>query len=503
MEEEFYKDEFEQFLQQQANNHRMFPSDSVWLGIYKKLHGNKTWPGLTIAAFVILLATVATSLYFSPKPNIFALDQANKTVEEAEPSKKSSALLNLVSTVNKNTKGKNLVEQTPDNSNVTNNEKMVVPSVTADLLVAADDNQNTVNSSMASNISKQPANIISSFVNHTTEKVQVKKITAKAVKEEKQLIDVEKADVTNEEENNFSLNSQDIKLVGGKANATKPNTVNKIKGDPDDRNLADNFLKQHQTDLADFKTTKITRQKNKFSYTLFIAPSVSYRKLKEDKNLNSNSNSLTGPVAANFVTDVNRLVRHKPGTGIEAGLAFTYHLSNTFGIKSGVQFNVRQYNIEAFKSSTELTSIALLSNSGVDTINTYAIYRNNNGNYSTELVNRYYQFSIPVGIVWEVLGNKKVQFNVAATIQPTYTFNSDSYVLSTNFKNYTVNAGMLRNWTINSNIETYISLKVGEYKWQLGPQLRYQHLPTFITEYPIRENLMDYGFKIGVSRQIK
>ena len=501
MEEEFYKDEFEQFLQQQANNHRMFPSDSVWPGIYKKLHGNKRWPGLTIAAFAILLATVATSIYFSPKPNICALDQAIRTVEKAEPSKKSSALFNLVSTVNKNTKGKNLVEQTPDNLNVTNNEKIVVPSV--DLLVAADDNQNTVNSSMASNISKQPANIISSFVNHTTEKVHVKKIAAKAVKEEKQLIDVEKADVTNEEENNFSLNSQDIILVSGKANATKPNTVKKITGDPDDRNLADNFLKQHQTDLADFKTTKITRQKNKFSYTLYIAPSVSYRKLKEDKNLNSNSNSLTGPVAANFVTDVNRLVRHKPGTGIEAGLAFTYHLSNTFGIKSGVQFNVRQYNIEAFKSSTELTSIALLSNSGVDTINTYAIYRNNNGNYSTELVNRYYQFSIPVGIVWEVLGNKKVQFNVAATIQPTYTFNSNSYVLSTNFKNYTDNGGMLRNWTINSNIETYLSLKVGEYKWQLGPQLRYQHLPTFITEYPIRENLMDYGFKIGVSRQIK
>ena len=503
MEEEFYKDEFEQFLQQQANNHRMFPSDSVWIGIYKKLHGNKRWPGLTIAAFAILLATVATSIYFSPKPNIFALDQVNKTVKEAEPSKKSSALLNLVSTVNKNTKGKNLVEKTPDNLNGTNNEKMVVPAVTADLLVAADDNQNTVNSSLASNISKQPVNIISSFVNHTSEKVQVKKIAAKAVQEEKQLIDVENADVINEEENNFSLNSQDIKLVSGKANATKPNTVKKLTGDPDDRNLADNFLKQHQTDLADFKTTKITRQKNKFSYTLYIAPSVSYRKLKEDKNLNSNSNSLTGPVAANFVTDVNRLVRHKPGTGIEAGLAFTYHLSNTFGIKSGVQFNVRQYNIEAFKSSTELTSIALLSNSGVDTINTYAIYRNNNGNYSTELVNRYYQFSIPVGIVWEVLGNKKVQFNVAATIQPTYTFNSNSYVLSTNFKNYTDNGGMLRNWTINSNIETYLSLKVGEYKWQLGPQLRYQHLPTFITEYPIRENLMDYGFKIGVSRQIK
>ena len=196
-------------------------------------------------------------------------------------------------------------------------------------------------------------------------------------------------------------------------------------------------------------------------------------------------------------------MRHKPGTGMETGLAFTYHLSNKFGIKSGVQFNVRQYNIEAFKSSTELTSIALLSSTGVDTIRSFAIYRNNNGDYSTELVNRYYQFSLPIGLDWELLGNKNVQFHVAANIQPTYTFNSNSYMLSTNFKNYTVNSGMLRNWTINSNIETFVSLHVGEYKWQLGPQLRYQHLPTFITQYPIREHLIDYGFKIGVSKQIK
>lgn len=503
MEEEFYKDEFEQFLQQQANNHRMFPTDSVWLGIYKKLHGNKRWPGLTIAAFAILIATVATSLYFSPKPNIFALDQVNIIVEKTGSPKKSNALLNLVSMENNDTKGKNLVEQTPDNSNGTINEKMVMPSVTTDLLVPTDDNQKTVNSLKTVDIAKQPINIISSIENQTSEKVQAKKIAATAVLEQGKIIKVENSDVFDNEEINFSLNLADIQPGSGKPNIAKPNTIKKIKGDPDDRNLADKFLKQHRTDLADFTTTKITRQKNKFSYTVYIAPSVSYRKLKEDKNLNSKSYSLTGPVAPNFVTDVNRLVRHKPGTGIEAGLAFTYHLSNTFGIKSGVQFNIRQYNIEAFKSSTELTSIALLSNSGVDTIKTYATYRNNNGNFSTELVNRYYQFSIPVGIVWEVLGNKKVQFNVAANIQPTYTFNSDSYVLSTNFKNYTINSGMLRNWTINSNIETYLSLKVGEYKWQLGPQLRYQHLPTFITEYPIREHLMDYGFKIGVSKQIK
>ena len=501
MEEEFYKDEFEQFLQQQANNHRMFPTDGVWLGIYDKLHGDKKWPGLTIAAFAILIATIAISVYFSPKPSIFALQPANKTIANVDPSTKSNVLLNLVNTEIKSIKGQNLVEQTPENLNSGTINKQIMHSVITDLLVATDDKQNNINSAVSFNISKQPTNTVSSLVNQNTEKVQPKKATNNAFLEQEKIIEADNKKKFQNEDNNLSSNLPITQNILGKTSI--PNTIKNIKSDPNDGNIADNFLKQHRTDLTDFTTTKINHQKNKFSYTVYLAPSVSYRKLKEDQSLNVKTSNLTGPVAANYVTDVNRLVRHKPGTGIETGLAFTYHLSNKFGIKSGVQFNVRQYAIEAFKSSTELTSIALLSNSGVDTIRSFAIYRNNNGDYSTELVNRYYQFSVPIGIVWEVLGNKKIQFNVAANIQPTYTFNSNSYVLSTNFKNYTANSGMLRNWTINSNIETFVSLNVGEYKWQLGPQLRYQHLPTFITKYPIREHLMDYGIKIGVSKQIK
>ncbi len=76
MEDNFYNDEFEQFLRQQANNHRMYPTDGVWQGIYKKLHGDKKWPALTIAAFTFLVATIAISVHFGPKPNIFVLENS-------------------------------------------------------------------------------------------------------------------------------------------------------------------------------------------------------------------------------------------------------------------------------------------------------------------------------------------------------------------------------------------------------------------------------------------
>nr|MBA4139833.1 hypothetical protein [Segetibacter sp.] len=74
MDDKLYQDDFEEFLQNQVRNHRMYPSDTVWRKINKELHGDKNWPALTIAAFVILIATVAVSVHFSPKPNIFAIE---------------------------------------------------------------------------------------------------------------------------------------------------------------------------------------------------------------------------------------------------------------------------------------------------------------------------------------------------------------------------------------------------------------------------------------------
>ena len=100
MDDHFHKDEFEKFLQQQANNHRMYPNDHVWPSIYKKLHGDKRWPGLTIAAVVILASTILTSIHFLPKPNIFKLE--NKTNTEgviASNHPKNSINIPLVNSV--------------------------------------------------------------------------------------------------------------------------------------------------------------------------------------------------------------------------------------------------------------------------------------------------------------------------------------------------------------------------------------------------------------------
>jgi hypothetical protein len=37
----------------------------------------------------------------------------------------------------------------------------------------------------------------------------------------------------------------------------------------------------------------------------------------------------------------------------------------------------------------------------------------------------------------------------------------------------------------------------------LGPQVRYQVLSSYKDKYPIREYLIDYGFKLGIQKTLK
>ena len=248
----------------------------------------------------------------------------------------------------------------------------------------------------------------------------------------------------------------------------------------------DEFLKQHPTAKAQNNITS-NKLRNRWSYKVYITPSKSFRRLEEDPLLQQKEPSvLNGPVALNYAADVNKIVRHIPGNGVEAGVAFGYNLTSNIKVTTGFQFNARQYYIEAFMANPELTTIALQTSSGVDTVNRSSIYRTSNGFSSTELINRYYQLSVPFGVEMRVVSFKDFSFNVAASVQPTYTLNNNAYLLSTDFKNYAESGTMLRNWNINTNIEAFLNFETGDFKWQLGPQFRYQQLPTFTHSIPYK-----------------
>ncbi len=494
MDDKLYQDDFEEFLQNQVRNHRMYPNDTVWRKINKELHGDKNWPALTIAAFVVLIATIAVSVYFSPKPNIFAIgtDYNNQKLNTGK----------ATNTTNENSTASFLNTQkhySVSNSNwFTNSDTKkntsafmhVTPAGTNNLTLAEKDKTIPLN---RSDKSITPASLSKSFQIITTTN-RLEDITntlglSEGVKENA-LSQPLNSTMPVTENNDIIINQKQPVVQ------TQPS-----KQEFNDKNMVDDFLKDHKDDLSLYTATQHKSVKNKFNYLVYLAPSISYRKLTEDPAL-AKSNTSGGPVALNYVTDVNNVVRHKPGTGIEAGVSILYNLTDKLRIKSGLQFNMRQYNIEAYRSNREQASIALITNNRKDTINASSVYRTNNGYSAAEITNRYFQLAIPIGLEWEIIGNKKIQFNVAGSIQPTYLLNKNAYLLSSNFKNYAESSNMVNSLNINSNIETFISFKAGDYKWQFGPQLRYQHLPTFIRQYPIKEHLIDYGIKLGVSKII-
>jgi len=98
--------------------------------------------------------------------------------------------------------------------------------------------------------------------------------------------------------------------------------------------------------------------------------------------------------------------------------------------------------------------------------------------------------------------NNKFAWGIAASIQPTYTFDKEPFVITSNYKNYADGSQLMRNWNINTSFETYLGYNTGKYRWQIGPQIRYQLLPTMNNTYPIREYLLDYGIKVGLVRSL-
>ena len=107
--------------------------------------------------------------------------------------------------------------------------------------------------------------------------------------------------------------------------------------------------------------------------------------------------------------------------------------------------------------------------------------------------------SAPIGLEVNFKGNEKVHFGVASTIQPTYVLGDRAYLITTDYKNYAQVPWLVRRWNVNTALETFVVYNSGKTTWQVGPQVRYQLLSSFISKYPVKENLFDFGLKVGVS----
>ncbi|MEY4629143.1 MAG: hypothetical protein RLZZ595_1469 [Bacteroidota bacterium] len=239
-------------------------------------------------------------------------------------------------------------------------------------------------------------------------------------------------------------------------------------------------------------------------WQVYGGPSIGYRRLKGEATRSNYQYSVYSlSTNAVYARDVKDAVNHKPAMGFEIGTSMFYPLNKRLNLKLGVQANYNEYQILAYSAIPEIATYSVNNaRPGAAPISAVSIYRNNEGLSPAKLRNEHYMLSLPIGLDYRVAGNNKLNFSVASTIQPTYVFANYSYLLSTNLRNYAKEPSLNRNWNINGAVEASLNFEQGGYKWSIAPQFRYQMLSSFKDKYPIKENLMDMGIKVGIIKTI-
>ena len=450
MERNFYDEGFEDLLKQKADQYKIYPSDRVWKNIYQSLHSRRK--GFTIGGLLLLLLGGFVMMEESLNEHLDKSQSGFTPVMDA-----SRAF-----------------------ENTQHDNPFILPPFVAS-------NETGINSPNTTLSFLQPAKVID--------------INSKSQNSTKDFF---------QDENEKSVNGKIISLSTSGRNAEGYTLIAQENIDPAKAALSlspaliNKENKVQSTEKAGaLSTVKLSgKRKNVFGFNIYLAPSVTYRRLTEDNNLKSSGTNM--PVAADHL-DVNKFVNHKPALGASFGAGVFYNVSRNFALKGGLQLNFMRYTISAYPSAPEKTMIALNSTGGgrADTINSYSSIRNIGGTKPEQFQNQYLQIALPIGAELKLLGDRPLQLNVAGSLQPTYLLSHSTYLLSNNLANYTKESSLIRRWNLYTSIETYISYQSGDVRIQIGPQFRYQLLSSYDNRYPIREYLMEYGIKFGVVKTLK
>ena len=442
MERKFHMDEFESFLRDKADQYKLYPSDKVWGNINKSLHPRKKWP---FVAMALLMVGVGIAIDYS-----------------------------LFNFTNSNNQNLALKQETvsPENHNIEGANKAGLSSHSA-----------------APSSGKEMNVVIPARLSAHASATEIA-----GTEIEKPLMMVSEPSLNGEQ---YAPAREIISLE------RKPLPEFRM---PAAFSIPANMIENIDENKSSRKSLwAVFPRKSKLEWQVYFSPTASYRKLTggvSDVTYFSNNAPFNGN--QQDASEVSKAVTQKPSFGAEIGTSIAYKVSDHFRLKAGIQFNYTRYQLRAYNFTPEKASFGIQHNGYfADTINVISNYRNYDGYGSTWLQNQYLQVSIPIGFEWSIVGNKKFHWNIASTIQPTYNLTNNAYMLSTDFQHYGQDPSLVRKWNINAGVETFISYNMGPVTWRVGPQFRYQLISSYQKNYPIKEFLLDYGFKIGISKTLR
>lgn len=458
MERYMYKEEsFERSLKQKVDEYRMYPSNQSWSNIQKELRkSNRSFNYKAIGLTIILLT--GFSIYLSnhqqsnQKNSVAALIASEKSNLPAFEQTKSTSIQPVQKTKNRK-------------ATVININK---PEFTSALV------QKNIETSVAKTEEIKDDNQIKNFTVQTSNTEEI--------------TDLPKLEMVS---NNYepSLIAQLPVLKDGPEQNSSPLTA------PDavaETTIADESTNTKTDAELNYEVNipVVVKKKEPKKIQMYVTPSSSYRVLYADNKF----------TFRNFPQlDPENAVTHTPSLGVEAGASILFPITKRIKFRTGAQFNYTSYNVNAFSAAPQLTTITL----NYSTSQRITVLGNFNGYVTRKVQNETYQLSIPVGFEINLAGSKKVTWEMGINLQPTYLLKASGYMLTNDYKNYIKAPDLMSRFNLNTGLETFIRWNAGKFQLQAGPQLRYQLFSNAKNIFPVKEHLVDYGFRFGIIKPLR
>lgn len=477
-------DSFEQFLRESTEDFKMYPSRKVWYSLYNNLHPGRKWPSLAVC-LILVSAILFMDVSNNNKINKRSQNTAGTAIENAftdyftkfeEPKTTTALLPVLTNTSNENINISKENNNYLANQNTENNNPVIFGEETANNI------ETTINDVLISNKMLAKDYTSSGSISKINYPVNVKLLNESIVASNSVMDDLR----SKEEANLFSLN------------LSKANNELRIKN-----NLSESLLmKAYQDDHAFYNKPILSKFKKNASLQFYITPSIGYRAWYKNNDVKFSNNAL---IAVNPNQLETEAVNQNAAYNMEAGLALNYSLSEKWRVKMGIQFNNTSYVINAGQlfHPTQTTLLLENNNTGLSNLEPHTSYYSNRQAPGNEkrLFNKTTQFSLPLGVDYQLGKKKNISWHAGATLQPTYVASGEANVLSADARNYVKMPSLLRIWNVNSSFETFVSIQTkAGFSVNVGPQFRYQILSTYNNEYNYSEKLYNIGVKLGITK---
>jgi len=533
MDNKFYIENFEEYLKEKSDEFRMYPSQRVWNSIYNNMHPGSRWPSISMC-IILICALFLVGFLNTNVPNkdhLSAINNDNKRLGIS-----SSVFYNMVeekySTANLITDASTdpmllvasseAVEFSSKDNSFTSPVQTVQYQINVPVIAQANNNQENTTAFIPTPTGQNASTVEKLIaVNETTNANADYAVitgtvnTSSADKVERAILNDNTAGNLFREGNletateGYSLiekNNYYPVIVGEKTpvkiqaailplSATKTTTT---------KSANNNFLSEADKywieNYAMYNRPAPKKWKGKVNWETYITPSVVYRTLTNNTAKNNN-----GMVALANSSDIDNSITNTPSFGVELGTGLQYELSKRLKMKAGVQLNFTRYNSQGYDNGHPVaTTLTMNSDDGNYS---YEVYRASpySSSYGLDLVklhNQTLQLSLPVGANFRIASADNLEWYMGATIQPTFVLGGQSYLISTDRRNYVKESDMLNRFNLNAGFETFISIKTSAFTWQIGPQFRTQLFSTNSKIYSVQERLLNYGLKVGITKKL-